>query len=499
MPPKRLARQEEAATPETPGEAEEEATPQLPEGEQECTAADIDVMWQELVEGLLLFTFPLHNSLATQGSAQRLYAYARSGPTLLDITWVRVELTLETADGGSEGTAGGIQRTVAQLLKQPLKAVRVVQSDRPKAFTVTVEEECGAAKGSPSSVAIAEGMLQRLATDMKKGALGKLGSVANIGRVRVTGVESGVPPRTLPVFRLPAWRRQHRASGPMLPYEERVRVDEEAAQFLGDIYLTPERRETGKSGPRYFPPGDVQTVSIERHAIVDRGLEYSVDEVVALVRTASKKRKKVITQPEHLGETTGSLGDTLVSSLCYSTNKNASVTHTPAREAWERLYSAASEGKRKEMRWRRQTMFTLLSDAILADRERRIGVLCTSSPLLANRPTENIRGLRNDDNVTRRKEATVYGKTAVRPADLQLAPDDPRSIHKALHRGIFQIASASDAKDASTLILNCQLMRNDKEPPNRFGWDSYCCIRGTGEKGYVQGITAKYGKVGPVV
>lgn len=120
---------------------------------------------------------------------------------------------------------------------------------------------------------------------------------------------------------------------------------------------------------------------------------------------------------------------------------------------------------------RRTTLADAMSNALLAERERRIMTLKKSDTQLKE--------IRTDDMVTNRKATTVYNKTAAKAYTINTY-EKPHHVQRALHRYATLVCDGSNSKSPE-IAANVRCLRTEYEAPIgevREGWDGYCCIRG---------------------
>ena len=120
----------------------------------------------------------------------------------------------------------------------------------------------------------------------------------------------------------------------------------------------------------------------------------------------------------------------------------------------------------------RATLVDHLSDAIFAERDRRIAALKRSDAQLED--------VRTDPLLSKRRELTIYNKTTPQSYSIT-SYDKPHHVQRALHRRAFQVAEMGDANKAC-VAQNVRCVRDEFriEPGTvREGWDGYCAIRHT--------------------
>ena len=282
--------------------------------------ADLErvVVWGELVENAMRFVYPdgkAGGGLDPAGSAQRLYAWCRRGPAVRDAASVLVRLrcsydpsetdekdaaaaggTTATAapddlDGGGDGGSGGIDADNVSALLHLEKGACWVEEEvltgaQPGAV-VGLRMPLSAHRGSASAQATAERAAAQLLADCSRGRGGVV-CAAGLSVVGVRLLSYGSSEEAC-AYRLPAWRRQHAASGPALPYEEGCSVTREADQFVFDLYCSGKAgrggRPTGKAaaaaaadsgaaagGTSLFTDAEISALKVGRNSHVDLAL-----------------------------------------------------------------------------------------------------------------------------------------------------------------------------------------------------------------------------------
>ena len=122
---------------------------------------------------------------------------------------------------------------------------------------------------------------------------------------------------------------------------------------------------------------------------------------------------------------------------------------------------------------RRSTLADAMSNALLAERERRIMMLKKSDAQLKE--------IRSDEMVTNRKATTIYNKTATKAFKID-SFEKPHHVQRALHRYATLVCDGSNSKSAE-IAANVRCLRAEYEAPPgevKEGWDGYCCLRGKG-------------------
>jgi hypothetical protein len=119
---------------------------------------------------------------------------------------------------------------------------------------------------------------------------------------------------------------------------------------------------------------------------------------------------------------------------------------------------------------RRSTLSDHLSEALLAERQRRVQAMKVSKP--------DFGVVRTDPTVSRRQSVLFYNTSSPKPRELR-SYDNPADVQLALHRYSSQISEVGVGGGGAEIAFNVRCLREDFVPDRtKEGWDGYCCVRG---------------------
>eukprot|EP00668_Euglena_longa_P029397 GGOE01036745.1.p1 GENE.GGOE01036745.1~~GGOE01036745.1.p1 ORF type:complete len:349 (+),score=83.64 GGOE01036745.1:61-1107(+) len=242
----------------------------------------------------------------------------------------------------------------------------------------------------------------------------------------------------------------------ILKHELRLLLSDAAKQFVLDVYCT-KRPDLIPAVGTTITDRDYETILQRAPPELARALEYSVDEVQALaVRAWTRSEKEASKTVRNTGRLSPS-GTPLVSSK--GTTPQLDISKT---------FEAESLAAKKE----RELMFSIFSDVILRERQRRVRALQWS--------VVSLHDVRTDPMVLRPKQLKIYNKTHKRPYQIS-DWESPIDVARSLHRSSAAVISIDmQHRTTADVVQNVRLIRDDapyREGHTQEGWDNFCCLR----------------------
>lgn len=240
----------------------------------------------------------------------------------------------------------------------------------------------------------------------------------------------------------------------ILKHELQLLLKDTAKQFVVDVFSN-SRVDSAALAATTISDHDFETLLQRAPPELVRALEFSVQELkelaVRALKWAEKRQNRRNVRGEQRAQTTAS---SLLTGL------------TSSQSAQRPISSERADTVDREQ------MFTVFSDVIFQERDRRIKALRTSCVRLED--------VRRDVNVVRPKQNQIYNKSQPLPFTITRW-ESPVDVARGLHRSSAAISSVDNQKAATAdIVQNIRLLRNDNpnaRRPGQEGWDAYACIR----------------------
>eukprot|EP00667_Euglena_gracilis_P014518 EG_transcript_15050 len=242
----------------------------------------------------------------------------------------------------------------------------------------------------------------------------------------------------------------------ILRHELQLLLEDTAKQFVLDVYWHQQKASIRGVGTT-ISGRDYETLLQRAPPELMRALEYSVEEVQALALKAWNRSEKEAAKTRMIPERQSPPGTPLASSRGPASDLDAS-----------KPFKAESAAAKKE----RELMFSVFSDVILRERQRRVSVL--------QRSVVTLQDVRTDPMVLRPKQLTVYNKPHTRPYNISNW-ESPIDVARSLHRSSAAISSIdTQQRTTADVVQNVRLLRDDAPHDGSRvaeGWDNFCCLR----------------------
>eukprot|EP01007_Sphenomonas_quadrangularis_P003087 NODE_558_length_1354_cov_381.370115_g434_i0.p1 GENE.NODE_558_length_1354_cov_381.370115_g434_i0~~NODE_558_length_1354_cov_381.370115_g434_i0.p1 ORF type:complete len:396 (+),score=87.43 NODE_558_length_1354_cov_381.370115_g434_i0:34-1221(+) len=273
-----------------------------------------------------------------------------------------------------------------------------------------------------------------------------------------------------------------KSTRPMLEHEMRLVIDEVESQFAVDLMHLRPKLDLGDRGwvkaadddevPKALrTPACRQALTYSMKEVLDlllsvRGVPaVSVSTIWDLAARISDEEAKMGTKMRQDAAGNATVPNNSSGAAIDPLSKTEGTTAAPSAPAVP--VDGPSDRKGKGL-W--HLYWTILSNAILDDRQRRLRVISQA----VVRPED----IRRDDDVLRWKTRHVYSRTTPKPYLLDDL-NSPSTLQRCLHRNLFKVMPLTRGIPSSEFSLNARILRPDFEPrgDKTEGWDNYCCVR----------------------
>jgi hypothetical protein len=272
----------------------------------------------------------------------------------------------------------------------------------------------------------------------------------------------------------------------ILRHELALLLKDVAKQFVVDVY---------SGGPVDSISGGTKTLkdqeyeNILQHAppVLLRALEFTVQEVEELAKDALKQSPRKVAKPAPAAQ--NSFGKNSLPKAVAKSDDGGSKPSTGVAAASEEAdaqpdLSQTMEQSNATIKKHRELMFTVFSDCILKERNRRAKGLQSADV--------HVEAVRTDLHVVKPKQASVYNKNHIKPYSIENY-ETPTDIARALHRGATAVSLITYGPSVTNDVSqNVKLLRSERELKDgdlRVGWDPYCCVRQGGHSRQVSKVT----------